>query len=210
MGISFPNVRSFIMYESYYQKTVLSDFVLSFLAEDAYEVAGMGNQLRDCSSAKRSIASHNIGLTPEGLSTGIEHLPSSERKKFEDAIFDACKVYILGTSDGRARAFKVEPEYRELELRYRALRKEAQMAPAKQQVPAATSELTEVTKRLEEIAASLVQASANRITTTNAVAHIVAILLFGIGIVYRRNVGSAVLFPFGWIFSAAKKVHEKI
>lgn len=214
LGISAANPRSFILNESYHHKTVLSDFVIALNQGDAWEVKSAGEYIVGCETAKRSVSADGRNLSTEALLSNIERLPPNERKKAAQLILDACAPPFLASSTNHERALEIEPKYWDFVQRYQELRKEARIAQGLKseglQQPVPTPEMVSISERLEEIRKPLVQGSATRLIAINGIVHVLVVVLIGIGIWFRRSVGWAILAPFGWVFSGAKKVHEKI
>lgn len=208
------NPRSFILNKSYYHKTVLSDIIILLNQGDAWEVKSAGEYVEGCETAKRSVSTDGRDLSTEALLANIERLPPYERRTAAQLILDACAPPFLASSKNEERALAVEPKYWDLVQRYQKLRKEANMDQGLKaeglQQPVPTPEMISITKRLEDIRKPLVQESAKRLIEINGIAHVVAVVLIGIGLWFRRSVGRALIAPFGWAFSSAKKVHEKI
>jgi hypothetical protein len=212
LGISAADPRSFILNKSYHHKTVLSDLVIALNQGDAWEVKMAGEYIERCETAKRSMSADGRDLSTEALLANIERLPPHERKKAAQLILDACAPPFLASSKNHERALSIEPKYWDLVRRYQELREEANIGQGLEglQQPVPTPEMVSITERLEEIRKPLVQESANRLIAINGVAHVVVVVLIGIGIWFRRSVGWAILAPFSWVFSGAKKVHDKI
>jgi hypothetical protein len=208
------NPRSFILNESYHHKTVLSDFVIALSQGDAWEVKSAGEYIVGCETAKRSVSADGRDLSTKALLANIERLPPNERKTAAQLILDACAPPFLASSTNHERALEIEPKYWALVQKYQELRKEARIAQGLKaeglQQPVPTPEMVSISERLEEIRKPLVQGSAKRLIAINGIVHVVVVVLIGIGIWFRRSVGWAILAPFGWVFSGAKKVHEKI
>lgn len=213
-GVGGANPRSFILNKSYHHKTVLSDIIIRLNQGDAWEVKSAGEYVEGCEKAKRSVSVDGRDSSTEALLVNIERLPTYARKTAAQLILDACTPPFLASSANHERAQAAEPKYWDLVQRYQELRKEANIAQGLKaeglQQPVPTPEMISITKRLEEIRKPLVQESAKRLIVINGVAHVVIVVLIGIGIWFRRSVGRALLAPFSWAFSSAKKVHERI
>ncbi len=214
LGLDGANPRPFILNESYHHKTVLSDLVIALNRGDAWEVKMAGEYIERCETAKRSVSADGRDLSTEALLANIDRLPSNERKKAAQLILDACAPPFLASSKNDERALETEPKYWDLVQRYQELRKEANVAQGLKaeglQQPVPTPEMVSITERLEEIRKPLVLGSAKRLIAINGIVHVVVVVLIGIGVWFRRSVGRALLAPFGWAFSGAKKVHEKV
>ena len=205
-------LHPFISNKSYHHKTLLTQIVIFYSLYDTEEVRSAGKHIVDCEWAKRLAYPNGRDLSPEALATYMKHLPQYEKKKAEQRILDACGLYILGSPQNQVRAKEVDPMYWDLIGRFYELRKEAlatQGLTDKNQ-PAPTSEMILIDERLKKISGPLIQESADRLIFTNGIAHVLVAILIGIGVWFRGRVGWVLLAPFGWAFSSAKKVHEKI
>lgn len=190
------------------------DFSAAELIEDMKrplvdEGATVTQWIRD---AKRLASPDGRDLSPEALARYMERLPPYEKKKAEQRILDACGLYYLSARSSLNRVKEVEPKYLDLTHRFNQLSKEARAIQGltEENQPSPTAEMVLITRKIENIRDQLVQEAANRLVVTNGVAHVLLVILVGVGIWLRGRVGWVLLAPFAWLLSSAKKVHEKI
>lgn len=212
MDGSFPSPRSLILNKSYHHKTVLSNLVLMGYKSDSLEVAYGGEHFNNCEDAKRTISPEGLDLLSKVLSSNTERLPPVDGKASVQMYLDACSLYELQTSGGLERAQKLDPMYWDYEKQFRELKNEAQIRQGltKKQQPVPTAEMKSVAKKLEKIGNQVVIDAAQHLEGANNIAHVVVVFLIGLGIWCRRGLGRAILAPFGWMLSGAKKVHETV